>query len=247
MSDLVLKNIVAGYKGTDVLREIDLEVKPGMCIGVLGANGAGKSTLLRTISGQLKIRGGSRTLGDLDTTNWRAHKVARAGVRWVGDPRPIYPSLTVEENLDIGGTIIRSRVPEKRDWVYNLLPVLAEKRNERGASLSGGQQQMLAIGQALMSEPTFLCLDEPSLGLAAQVITSLSELIGQLAASGVGIVWAEQFPEVAMKRCTDIVVLGAGKVVLSGPPSAISSEALEAAYLGKSMPGEVEQGAPAQS
>jgi len=232
MTELVLTDVTSGYKGTDVLRGIDLTVKPGDCIGVLGANGAGKSTLLRTISGQVRIRSGSRVLDGNDITGWRPYKVARAGVRWLGDPRPIYRSLTVEENLVIGASALRNRFETNRDRVFDLMPMLRDKRNERGGSLSGGQQQMLAIGQALMSEPRFLCLDEPSLGLAVTVINDLSGLIGELADSGVGIIWAEQFPEVALRRCTHVIVLGAGRIVLDGPPSDISREQLEDAYLG---------------
>jgi len=232
MTDLVLTQIFAGYKGTEVLRGIDVTVRSGDCIGVLGANGAGKSTLLKTISGQVRIRSGSRQLDGEDITAWRPFKVARAGVRWLGDPRPIYRSLTVEENLVIGASALRSRFEQNRERVYDLMPMLKAKHNEKGGSLSGGQQQMLAIGQALMSEPRFLCLDEPSLGLAVTVINDLSALIADLAGSGVGIIWAEQFPEVALRRCNSVMVLGAGKVVLSGGPDEISRERLERAYLG---------------
>jgi len=234
VEELVLSDVEAGYKGTDVLRGISLTVTPGDCIGVLGPNGAGKSTLLKTISGQLKIRAGSRRIDGAETTSWAPHRVARAGVRWTGDPRPVYRDLTVVENLEIGASALKSAFRERRDYVYELLPVLAEKRSVKAASLSGGQQQMLAIGQALMSNPRYLCLDEPSLGLAVHVINSLSELIGNLAAAGVGIVWAEQFPEVALQRSSRIVVIGAGRIVLDGAPSAISREQLERAYLGHS-------------
>ena len=236
MSQLELIDIEAGYKGTDILRGISLSVARGDCVAVLGPNGAGKSTLLKAISGQLKIRAGSRRLEGEDTTRWRTYKVAKAGIRWVGDPRPIYPSLSVEENLHVGGTVRRSQIDEKRDWIFDLLPMLKDKRTAAAGSLSGGQQQMLAIGQSLMSEPRYLCLDEPSLGLAPVVINSLSELIANLAESGVGVVWAEQFPEVALKRSSHVIVIAAGKVVLSGKPGEISRAELESAYLGTHAP-----------
>jgi branched-chain amino acid transport system ATP-binding protein len=232
MTEMVLTGIEAGYKGTDVLRGIDLTVLPGDCIGVLGPNGAGKSTLLKTISGQLKVRSGSRVIDGVDTTSWPSHRVARAGVRWTGDPRPIFRDLTIAENLEIGASTLKSSYAERSQFVFDLLPVLAERRTAKAATLSGGQQQMLAIGQALMSNPRYLCLDEPSLGLAVHVINSLSEVIGGLAEAGVGIVWAEQFPEVALKRCNRIIVISAGQVVLEDSPSNISSEQLERAYLG---------------
>jgi len=233
MTSLDLVDVEAGYKGTDVLRGISLSVAQGDCVAVLGPNGAGKSTLLRSISGQLKLRAGRRIVDGVDTTGWRTHRVARAGVRWVGDPRPIYPSLSVHENLAIGGAVRRSDIEQRRAWVYDLMPLLHEKRRDPAGSLSGGQQQMVAIGQALMSSPQYLCLDEPSLGLASVVVHTLSELIRNLADAGVGVVWAEQFPEVALSRSNKAVVIAAGKVVLSGPPAELSRDQLEAAYLGQ--------------
>lgn len=215
-----------------MLRGVSLTVAPGECVAVLGPNGAGKSTLLRVLSGQLAVREGSRSVNGVDVTSWRPHEAARAGVRWVGDPRPIYPSLTVDENLAIGGVIARDGIEAQTSKVYQLLPALQAKRTDRAVSLSGGQQQMLAIGQALMSRPKYLCLDEPSLGLAPVVFAEVARLITELVAEGVGVVWAEQFPEVAKARSTQVVVLSAGIVVASGSPDQISDEQLEAAYLG---------------
>jgi branched-chain amino acid transport system ATP-binding protein len=134
--------------------------------------------------------------------------------------------------LAIGGVVARRRIKQETDKVYELLPALQAKRRDRADSLSGGQQQMLAIGQALMSTPRYLCLDEPSLGLAPVVFGEVARLISDLAASGVGIVWAEQFPEVAKARSSQVVLLSAGMVTASGPPAQISEEQLEAAYLG---------------
>jgi len=237
MSTLELQKVHAGYKGTDVLRDVDLVLREGACIGLLGPNGAGKSTLLKVVSGQLKARAGKRTLDDADSGRWRAYKMARMGVRWVGEPRPIFPSLTVRENLAIGGIIERDLIAERTERVYGLLPALKEKQSARGASLSGGQQQMLAIGQALMSEPRFLCLDEPSIGLAPHVISTIADLISSLAAQGVGILWAEQFPEVAVSHCTELMVLSGGRVVAKGQTTEISQEQIHAAYLGTAKSG----------
>jgi len=232
MSELAVTGIFAGYGGTDVLRDVTLDVSPGQCVAVLGPNGAGKSTLLKVLSGQLRVREGTRTIDGADVTSWRPYKAARAGVRWVGEPRPIYPSLTVEENLAIGGVVARREIKEATERVYRLLEALRPKRHDRAGSLSGGQQQMLAIGQALMSNPHYLCLDEPSLGLAPVVFGEVARLISDLAEHGVGIVWAEQFPEIAKARSTHVVVLSAGAVIASGPPGEISDAQLEAAYLG---------------
>jgi branched-chain amino acid transport system ATP-binding protein len=233
MIGLAVEDAFAGYKRTDVLRGITTSVRPGECVAILGPNGAGKSTLLRAISGQLKLRAGRRLLDDEDITGWRTYKIARGGVRWVGEPRPIFPTLTVEENLAVGGITQRSSIDEQTQHVYDLLPALKDKHGERAASLSGGQQQMLAIGQALMTKPRYLCLDEPSLGLAPAVVTMVAELIGELASRGVGILWAEQFPRVALSRSTHALVLSAGRVLSSGPAEELNRDTLEAAYLGK--------------
>ncbi len=237
MSAVELQKVHAGYKGTDVLRDIDLVLRPGACIGLLGPNGAGKSTLLKVVSGQLKVRSGKRTVDDEDSARWRAHKMARMGIRWVGEPRPIFPSLTVRENLAIGGIIDRDKIAERTERVFGLLPALREKQGARGASLSGGQQQMLAIGQALMTEPRFLCLDEPSIGLAPQVISTIADLISGLAAQGVGILWAEQFPEVAVSHCSELIVLSGGRVVATGQAQDISQDQIHSAYLGTAAKG----------
>jgi branched-chain amino acid transport system ATP-binding protein len=232
VTQLAVEAISAGYAGTDVLRGVSLAVSPGECIGVLGPNGAGKSTLLKVLSGQLKIRSGTRTIDGQDVKSWSPHRAARSGVRWVGEPRPIYPSLSVAENLEVGGMIARASIEEQRQRVYELLPALYEKRVHRAASLSGGQQQMLGIGQALMSKPRYLCLDEPSLGLSPAMVNTVAELVSDLVRAGVGAVWAEQFPEVAKAHCTKLVVLRAGVVVTSGDPNTISSRQLELSYLG---------------
>jgi branched-chain amino acid transport system ATP-binding protein len=230
---LEVRDIVSGYGGTDVLREVSVSLEPGERVAVLGPNGAGKSTLLRTISGQLRVRAGSRFKDGEDVSNWRAHKMARGGVRWVGEPRPIFPSLTTEENLAVGGITRRDTITEQRQKVYELLPALVEKRLDTADSLSGGQQQMLAIGQALMTAPRYLCLDEPSLGLAPQVVTMVAGLIDTLASQGVGILWAEQFPEIALQHCSRVVLLSAGRVIHAGPAADFDRALLEAAYLGK--------------
>lgn len=234
MKELAVNNIFAGYGGTDVLRGLSLRVAPGDCVAVLGPNGAGKSTLLKVLSGQIRVRAGSRTVDGRDVTSWKPYQAARDGIRWVGEPRPVYPSLTVEENLAIGGVTVRGEIKKQTQNIYELLPALHAKRRERAGSLSGGQQQMLAIAQALMSTPRYLCLDEPSLGLAPAVFGEVARMISDLATSGVGVVWAEQFAEVAKGRSSHVVVLSAGTVVASGAPTQISDDQLQAAYFGAS-------------
>jgi len=234
MTSLAVEAVYAGYSGTDVLRGVSISVAPGECVGILGLNGAGKSTLLRVATGQVGLRAGKRMVDSVDATHWRPDRLARSGVRWVGEPRPIFPSLTVEENLAIGGIINRRNFNRLADYVYDLLPMVREKRLEKAASLSGGQQQMLAIGQALMSEPRYLCLDEPSLGLSPQMVICVADLVTRLAESGLGILWAEQFPDIVLTRCTRVVVLAAGAVASVGDPGGLTKERLEDAYLGTS-------------
>ncbi|HEX3804337.1 MAG TPA: ATP-binding cassette domain-containing protein [Solirubrobacteraceae bacterium] len=236
MSGLAVQDAYGGYAGTDVLRGVSIEVLAGQCVAVLGPNGAGKSTLLRLMSGQLKLRAGVRRIDDDDATKWHAFQLARAGVRWVGEPRPIFPTLTVEENLEIGGITKRSEIPRKQREIYEMLPILEEKRKLQASSLSGGQQQMLAIAQALMTDPSYLCLDEPSIGLAPSIVSMVAELVVKLTSQNVGILWAEQFPEVALSHCTHAMVLGAGRILSQGPVAELDRDILEAAYLGKRTP-----------
>ncbi|KAA9144451.1 ATP-binding cassette domain-containing protein [Microbacterium lushaniae] len=233
-----LDRVVSGYKGTDILEDVSLRLEPGTCLAVLGPNGAGKSTLLRTMSGQLPVRAGRRMLGEADTSALRVHQMARQGVRWVGEPRPLSLSLTVEDNLHVGGYLRRRAFPRLSDRVWELMPALRDKRADKAGSLSGGQQQMLAIGQALMSEPAFLLLDEPSIGLAAHVVQQLAELIGQLRDQGMGIAWAEQFPDIAIARSDAVLVLGAGRVRLHATPDAVDRARLEEAYIGLPVRGD---------
>ena len=222
----------AGYGGVDVVREVTLQVESGTCVALLGPNGAGKSTLLRTLAGVLKPRRGQREIDGVETSGWGPHRIARFGLRWIGEPRPIYPSLSVDENLTIGATSNRRNSSRNRTRVYELLPDLIPKSRDRAGSLSGGQQQMLAIGQALMSEPRYLCLDEPSIGLAPRIVTHLADLIRALADDGVGILWAEQFPEIVMSRCDRVIVLGGGEIKIDCPPAELLSSHLDAAYMG---------------
>lgn len=229
---LAVEEAYAGYTGTDVIRGVSVQLEAGECVAVLGPNGAGKSTLLRLITGQIGLRSGRRTIDGTDATNWRPHRIARARLRWVGEPRPIYPSLTVADNLILGGIIERDQVKVRSERVYELLPMLRAKQRDRAGSLSGGQQQMLAIGQALMSGPQYLCLDEPSMGLAPHVVTTVAELVSELVASGIGVLWAEQYPDVALGRCTRVIVLSSGEVVDAGPADEFSTARVETSYLG---------------
>jgi branched-chain amino acid transport system ATP-binding protein len=232
MADLSLESAVAGYGGTDVLHGLSVGVSSGECLGIVGPNGAGKSTLLKALTGQLRIRSGTRVLLGQDVGRWPAHRLAAEGVRWVGEPRPIFPSLTVRENLEIGGITRRNGIESHLMRIYELLPILYERRDERAARLSGGQQQMLAIGSALMSSPRFLCLDEPSIGLAPSIVEQVADLVSRLVTQGVGVIWAEQFLDIILARCTTVALVRSGGIAVSGPTSEFTREFLEDAYFG---------------
>lgn len=232
MKGLELNDVRAGYVRTDVLRSVSISVAPGERVILLGPNGAGKSTLLKVASGQLTLTDGTRSIDGEDATNWPAHRVARGGVRWIGEPRPIYPSMTVTENLMIGGFQRKDTLDDELARVYEMLPILRERQKQAAGALSGGQQQMLSIGQALMSRPDYLCLDEPSLGLAPAIVERVADFIVELAESGVGILWAEQFPDVAVPRADRVVLLGAGAVVREAAPDQISKEDIDRVYMG---------------
>jgi branched-chain amino acid transport system ATP-binding protein len=235
VTGLELSGVSAGYARTDVLRDISLTAHAGECIALLGANGAGKSTLLRVLSGQVRLHRGIRRVDGADASSWRGHQFARHGVRWVGEPRPIFPSLTVLENLSVGGLLNKGNGAAEVDRIMSLLPALRDKQGAKAATLSGGQQQILAIGQALMTKPKYLCLDEPSLGLSMRVFSEIADLVDVLVEAGVGIIWAEQFPDVAMEHCTTVALLSAGRIVRTGPAADISRDEVTAVYLGKSL------------
>jgi branched-chain amino acid transport system ATP-binding protein len=230
---LSIRGLCAGYGGTDVLHDVEIDIVPGEVVALLGANGAGKSTLLRVMSGQLRPRTGEWTIRGEAANRWRPDKVARSGVRWIGEPKPVYPNLTVGENLSIGGLTAQGDTAEQREWIHEILPILSERRRELAGRLSGGQQQLLAIGQALMSKPAFLLLDEPSLGLAPVMVETMASTITLMAERGIGVLWAEQFPRVALAHAQRVAVMQRGRIRVAAQASEVSAATLEEVYLGR--------------
>lgn len=232
---LELRGITAGYGHVVALREIDLAVAPGSVVAVLGANGAGKSTLARTISGLTPLRGGAVLLDGQDVTRRAANERARLGIAHCQEGRRLFAGLSVEENLEVGAQspAARERRRERRGWVYELFPILAERREQAAETLSGGQQQMLAIGRALMAQPRLVLFDEISLGLAPAAIDSLYEAIGEISATGVSIVLVEQNVHRSLALADRAYVLERGRVSFVGDPRELLDEQrLEAAYFG---------------
>src|SRR6185295_4332693 len=214
---LAVSGLAAGYGASEVLRGIDLEVDAGEIVTVLGSNGAGKSTLNRTISGVLRAtRGSIRFAGDTIEREKPAAIVAR-GLIHVPEGRRIFPNLTVRENLDLGGYRRgRDRREQNRARVFTIFPRLAERQSQRAGTLSGGEQQMLAIGRGLMAEPILLILDEPSLGLSPLLVEELFALIRRINEQGIALLLVEQNVVQSLEVAHRAYILENGNVVLNG-------------------------------
>jgi branched-chain amino acid transport system ATP-binding protein len=232
---LELDGIDVAYGAIQALRGISLEVRAGELVTLIGANGAGKTTTIRSISGLLRPTSGAiRFEGRPIHTVAAEHIVAR-GIVQVPEGRRVFPELTVEENLRVGAYLVRdrARVAAGFDRVYALFPRLRERRSQLGSTLSGGEQQMLAFGRALMAGPRLLLLDEPSLGLAPAVVESMYETFGRLHREGLTILLAEQSIELALEVSDFATVLQVGKSVLSGTAAALAEDPqVQKAYLG---------------
>lgn len=231
---LAVNGVHAGYRGTEILRGVDLTVHAGEIVTVLGANGTGKSTLSMTISGVVRPwQGTIRFKGAAIERERPAHIVAQ-GLIQVPEGRRIFPNMTVRENLDLGTyRRARSRRATNRDRVFSIFPRLAERQAQRAGTLSGGEQQMLAIGRGLMAEPELLLLDEPSLGLSPLLVEELFVLIKAIHADGVALLLIEQNVVQSLEVAQRAYILDNGCFVLDGPSTDIEKDpALRRAYLG---------------
>ena len=221
-SDLLrLEGVTAGYGDGIVLDDVSLAVAPGESLAVLGRNGVGKSTLLETIMGNTRLRRGQIHLGDRNVTRLPPHARVKAGIGWVPQEREVFPSLTVEEHL----TVVGGDGPWTVARVYEVFPRLAERRRNYGNQLSGGEQQMLAIGRALMTNPRLLLLDEPMEGLAPIVVEDLSERVVALSKDeGLTCIVVEQHPIVALALSTNAVFLERGQIVHTARSEALAGD-----------------------
>jgi branched-chain amino acid transport system ATP-binding protein len=232
---LKLDQVRAGYGAIEVLKNLTLEVRPGEIVTLLGANGAGKTTTLLTIAGVVPVRGGSITWLDAPLPSGRADAVLRRGICLCPEGRHIFPRLTVLENLISGGFLLPAkRNAAKIEQVYGYFPLLAERRSQLGGTLSGGEQQMLAIGRALMGEPKLLMLDEPSLGLAPQIVAKIFEIIREINRQGVPILLVEQNAQQALRIAHRGYVIVTGQNQLTGTGAELlASDEVRQAYLGE--------------
>ena len=226
---LALEGVFAGYGETVVLEDVGFTVAPGESLSVIGRNGVGKSSLLATIMGHTTFREGAIRLAGEDVARWPTTRRNRAGLGYVPQEREVFPSLTVIENLDVA-----ARAGEwSRQRVFDLFPRLAARRTSRGRQLSGGEQQMLAIGRALMGNPKVLLMDEPSEGLAPVIVEELERVISRLREeSGLAILLVEQHIRFALRFSPRTLVLDRGRVVFEGPSADLADEATLNACMG---------------
>jgi branched-chain amino acid transport system ATP-binding protein len=230
---LTVSSLQVAYGGVVAVRDVSLSVQPGQITAVLGANGAGKTTTLLGISGLVRARGGHVEFEGTSLLGLAPERIARLGIAHVPAGRGIFPGLTVADNLRMGlYGAGRDRDTEAVEEVLEAFPILRERRTQAAGTMSGGQQQQLAIGRALVQRPKLLMLDEMSMGLSPTVVTDLFALVRRLADGGMAVVMVEQFVGQALKVADQAVVIEQGTVAAAGAPSELSAEDIGAAYLG---------------
>jgi ABC-type branched-subunit amino acid transport system ATPase component len=230
---LEVEKITAGYTEIDILSDVNLRVNTGQIVSVIGPNGAGKSTLLKSVFGILKPRQGKITLKDEEISGLKPDKIAKRGVSYVPQVDNVFPSLTIEENLEMGAFIRDDDYSQRMEEIYDLFPVLGERKNQKAGQLSGGQRQMVAMGRALMLDPQVLLLDEPSAGLAPVLVATIFEKIVEINATGVSMIIVEQNAREALKMAHHGYVLAMGKNVLDDSGDALlNNEEVGRLYLG---------------
>jgi len=233
---LAVRDVHTYYGHVHALKGVSLSVEPGEIVALIGANGAGKTTTLRAVSGLLRPRSGDIAIAGKSIQGIPAHEIVFMGVSHAPEGRKIFSTLSVNENLNMGAYSLsdKQRIEEHRDRVFKLFPRLKERRNQLAGTLSGGEQQMLAIGRALMCDPKLLLLDEPSLGLAPLLVRAIFDTIREINRSGVTILLVEQNARAALKLAHKGYVLETGTIVLSGPAATLlADERVRKAYLGE--------------
>ncbi|GAA0693035.1 ABC transporter ATP-binding protein [Clostridium cadaveris] len=238
MSDKILlnlENLSVSYGGIKAVKGINLEVPEGKVVTLIGANGAGKSTILRSIVGLVKTAGGSIKFDGEEIVGKSTNEIVEKGITLVPEGRRVFPNLTVSENLRVGAYMRKDSLDDDIKWIYELFPRLQERSWQMAGTLSGGEQQMLAVGRALMSRPKLIMMDEPSLGLAPLVVQGIFEIIKKINKEGVTILLIEQNANLALKTADIGYVMETGNITLKGTGrELLNNESVKAAYLGKS-------------
>ncbi len=232
---LALSGVSAGYGSFQALFAVSLSVDAGEAVAVIGPNGAGKTTLMRVISGLLPAQAGAVTLDSRALSDLPAHQIVAAGIAHVPENRRLFARLTVEENLRMGAFIAsaRSHFAERLAWVYDLFPRLAERRHQLAGTMSGGEQQMCAIGRALMSKPKLLLMDEPSAGLAPLAVEQVFDLVRRIRGEGFTVLIVEQNVQQVLALVDRAYLIEAGHIRLSGSAAELcSNDAIRRAYMG---------------
>ena len=231
---LTIRDLQVRYGGIEAVKGISFDVPEGEIVTLIGANGAGKSSSLRAISGLVKPAAGSISFRDEDITGKDANEIVSKGVIMVPEGRRIFPDLTVLENLKIGAYLRRDDNTEDLNWVYDLFPRLKERSWQAGGTLSGGEQQMLAVGRALMSRPKVIMMDEPSLGLAPIIVKGIFDIIKEINKQGVTVLLIEQNANMALKVADRAYVLETGNITMTGTGAELlANDKVKEAYLGE--------------
>jgi len=239
MMMLKIRNLDAGYGNLKVLKRISMHVKAGEIVTIIGANGSGKSTLLNTVSGLIRVKSGEILFNDKNINNMKTERIVLLGCSLIPEGRQLFPAMTVKENLILGGYILKSKkkkinLEEDIKKIYTLFPRLEERKTQLSGTLSGGEQQMLAIGRALMSEPDFIMMDEPSIGLAPLIVKEIFKIIVSLRENGKTILLVEQNAKAALKIADRGYVVETGNIILEGTSEELlNNNDVQRAYLGK--------------
>ena len=235
MSELLrIEDLKVNYGGIEAVKGISLSVEEGQIVTLIGANGAGKSTTLRTISGLVKPRSGKIRFCGEDITGMDPTNIVKRGITMAPEGRRIFPDMTVKENLRVGAYLRTDDLTEDLNMVYELFPRLKEREWQAGGTLSGGEQQMLAVGRALMAKPKLIMLDEPSLGLAPLVVKSIFEILRRINEQGVTILLIEQNANMALQVADSAYVLETGSITMTGTGAELlADDRIKEAYLGK--------------
>jgi len=232
---LTVENLDVFHGDAQALDDVSIEIAQGAIVAIVGANGAGKTSLIRTIAGMYKPARGRILYRGQDIAGWPSHKVCDLGVGQVAEGRQVFPTLSVAENLAMGAMLPRARAARDRnlDRIYTMFPVLTERRHQAAGTLSGGEQQMLAIGRCLMGEPDLVMFDEPSLGLAPTIVQSVLKIVRDLNREGLTCVLVEQNVAVSLKLASHAYVLENGRITLTGTGAALLvDDRVRQAYLG---------------